>query len=235
MANFWQKAFLEPLERLRELLMNHLPDLITLVMVVVVGVAMAWLAKQMVYRFLRGLGFDRLGERLGIAEIIQRVGMYQSTSYVVGQLVQGGILLVTFVLALNTLGPVGSDLLLRFFLFLPHLLTALLIVIGGGLAARFLARGALIAAVNARLASARLLAGGVELFVWLFTAVVALEHLGIGRTTLAVTFGIVFGGIVTGLAIAFGLAGKEMARDLLKTLVKREPREEREPEGIRHL
>jgi hypothetical protein len=234
MNDFWEKAFVEPLGRLQEQVMSYVPNLIVLFVVLVVGLVLAWLVKRVLYHLLRGLGVDRLGERLGVAEIMQRVGTYRSTSYVLAQLVQGLLLLITFLLALNTLGPVGSDLLLRFFLFLPHLLTALLIVVVGGLAARFLARGTLIAAVNARLESARLLAGGVEVFIWLFTAVVALEHLGIGRTTLAVTFGIVFGGIVTGLAIAFGLAGKELARELLQSLLRREGRGS-EPEGIHHL
>ena len=44
----------------------------------------------------------------------------------------------------------------------------------------------------------------------------------------------VFGGIVTGLAIAFGLAGKDLAREALESLLKRGARED-EHEGVRHL
>ncbi|MBI4466278.1 MAG: hypothetical protein HY656_02470 [Acidobacteria bacterium] len=234
MNELWQRAVREPLDQLWNQMMSYLPQLSAALVVLVVGGVAGWLVKQVIYRGLRLLRFDRLAERLGLAAVIERVGLYRGSSYVVGQFAGGLVLLFSLLLALNTLGPAGSDLVLRFFVFLPHLLTAVLIVLVGGLAAAFLGRGALIAAVNARLAGARLLAGAVRLLIWLLAVIVALGHLGVGGPTLAITFGVIFGGIVTGLAIAFGIAGKDLARQALESLLKRGAREE-EDEGVRHL
>ncbi|MFQ5663381.1 MAG: hypothetical protein ACE5HL_06090 [Terriglobia bacterium] len=234
MSEFWQVVVVAPLKQLWEQVVGYLPQVSAAVAVLIVGLLGAWLAKQIVYRSLRVLRFDQLAERMGLAALIDRVGLYRGSSHVIGQLVQGLLLLVTLLLALNALGPAGSDLVLRFFVYLPKLLTAALILVVGGLAAAFFSRGTLIAAVNARLVSARLLAGAVRVFIWLLAVIVTLEHLGIGRTTLAITFGVVFGGIVTGLAIAFGLAGRDFAKLALDSLLKRGAREEREP-GVRHL
>ena len=52
--------------------------------------------------------------------------------------------------------------------------------------------------------------------------------------TVMITFGVRFGGVVTAVAIAFGLAGKELAREALESLLKRRQREEEE-EGVHHL
>jgi len=234
MNEFWQRAVVEPLNQLRQQVMDYLPQLSAAVVVLLVAAVAGWVVKQVVYHGLRLARFDRLAERLGLAAVVERVGVSRGTSYVVGQCAGGLVLLFGVFLALNTLGPAGSDLVLRFFVYLPHLLTAALILVVGGLAASFFARGALIAAVNAQLASARLLAAAVRVFIWLLAIIVACEHLGIGRTTLAITFGVVFGGIVTGLAIAFGLAGKDLAREALESLLKRGARED-EHEGVRHL
>lgn len=234
MSEFWQRALVEPLQQLWEQMMNYLPQLSTALVVLVLAAVGGWVVKQVVYRGLRLVRFDQLASRLGVAAVVERVGLYRGTSYVVGQLAGAFVLLLGLLLALNALGPAGSDLVLRFFVYLPHLLTAGLILVVGGLAAAFFGRGTLIAAVNARLASARLLAGAVRLFIWLLAIVVALEHLGIGRTTLAIAFGVVFGGLVAGVAIAFGIAGKDLAREALESLMRRGSQAE-EDEGVRHL
>lgn len=234
MNEFWQRAVVEPLKQLGEQVMDYLPQVSAAVVVLLVGVVAGWVVKQVVYRGLRLLRFDRLAHRLGVTAVVERVGLSRGASYVVGQCAGGLVLLFGVFLALNTLGPAGSDLVLRFFLYLPHLLTAALILVVGGLAASFFARGALIAAVNAQLASARLLAGAVRVVIWLLAIIIACEHLGIGGTTLAITFAVLFGGIVTGVSIAFGLAGKDLARQALESLLKRGPRED-EHEDVRHL
>ncbi len=234
MNEFWQRAVVEPLSQLWQQGMNFLPQLLAALVVLLLAAAAGWVVKQVVYRGLRLLRFERLAEPLGLGVVVERVGLYRGTSYVAGQLAGGLVLLLGLLLALNALGPPGSDLVLRFFLYLPHLLTAALILVVGGLAAGFFARSALIAAVNAQLTSARLLAGAVRVFIWLLAIIITCEHLGIGGLTLAITFGVIFGGLVIGLAIAFGLAGKDLARQALESLLHRGPRED-EHEGVRHL
>ncbi|MFQ5926743.1 MAG: hypothetical protein ACE5MH_04845 [Terriglobia bacterium] len=235
MNEIWQKAVVEPLRQLQEQLVEYLPNLFLAVLVLVVGLVFAWLAKEIVFRSLRALQFDRLCERLGVATVIERVGLYQSSSLFAGRLVQGFVLLVTFVLALNALAPeLSTNLMTRFLLYLPQIAVAAIIVVAGALVGKFAGRTVLIAAVNAGMVGARPLAGAVQLFVWILSWVVALEQLGIGRATLVVTFGILFGGIVAALAIAFGMAGKDWAKGLLDSVVKRRE-EEKESGDIRHV
>jgi O-antigen ligase len=98
---------------------------------------------------------------------------------------------------------------------------------------KFLARSALLAAVNAQWSGARLIAGGVRLLVMSLAVVIALEQLRIGRTALLVSFGILFGGVVLGGAIAFGFVAKDLAREWVQSNLR--SRASEDEEVFRHL
>src|SRR5207253_2648141 len=116
----------------------------------------------------------------------------------------------------------GLFVLVLLLAFLPPLFAALLILVAGWLLANFLSQSILIAAVNARLPEARLLARAAHWAVILFAIATALTHLGIGKEMVLVAFGITFGGLVLALALAFGLGGRAIAADILARRLRRE-------------
>ena len=127
--------------------------------------------------------------------------------------------------------PGATSMLMRF---LPRLLSALLIVVVGWLAANFLGQAVLITAVNAGILQARLLARTSRWVVLLFAVATALVEIGIGRDMVLIAFGVLFGGLVLALALAFGLGGRHLAREILE----RGRRRDREPvrqDSITHL
>ena len=216
MQGFWERVVLGPLRQLGEQAVASLSSLLGILVLVLLGLVLGWLAKQIVYGALRVLRFDRLCDRIGVGTVVERTGLARSSSYLVGEIVQGLIILTALLAGMNALGtPLTRNLVERLFLYLPHLLAAVLVLIVGVLVSRFLGRSVLIAAVNENLPSARLLAGLTRFFVMAVTVVAALDELGISRTTIIVTFAITFGGLVTAAAIAFGLGARDLARDLL--------------------
>ena len=235
MNNFWEQTILEPLKELGREAVAGLSNLVGLVILVLLGLAVGWLAKEVVYRVLHLLRFDRLCDRMGVSVEIERLGIARPCSYVAGQVVQGIIILTALLAGLNAMrSPWTQNLVERFFVYIPHLLAALIILIVGALLSRFLGRSALIAAVNARMPSARLLAALARVFVMTLAVVAALDEVGIGRTTIIVTFAILFGGLVTAGAIAFGLGARDLARDLLHSHFRPGPKPEAE-DTLRHL
>lgn len=216
MEGIWGRIVWGPLRQLGEQAVASLSSLVGMLVLILLGLVVGWLAKQVVYGVLRVLRFDRLCDRVGLGLLVERTGLARSCSYLVGEIVQGLIVLTALLAGLNALGtPLTRNLVEQTFLYLPHLLAAVLILIVGVLVSRFLGRSVLIAAVNENLPSARLLAGITRFFVIVITVVAALDELGIGRTTIIVTFAITFGGLVTAAAIAFGLGARDLARDLL--------------------
>ena len=235
MNNFWEQTIIEPLQELGWQAVASLSHLFGMLILILLGLAVGWLAKELVYRVLRLLRFDRLCDRLGVGHEIERLGIARTHSSVAGHVQPGMVILTALLAGLNAMrSPWTQNLVERFFVYIPHLLAALVILIAGALVSRFLGRSVLIAAVNARMPSARLLAALTRVFVMTLAVVAALDEVGIGRTTIIVTFAILFGGLVTAGAIAFGCAARRLARNLLHSHFRPGPKPEAE-DTLRHL
>lgn len=236
MTDFWEQAIYEPLRELGHAALASLSSLMGVLILILLGLIVGWLAKEMVYRLLRALRFDRLCERLGVGQEIERLGLARSCSYLAGQVIQGVVVLTALLAGLNAARTSWTqNLVERFFLYLPHLVAAMLVLIVGTLVSRFLGRSVLIAAVNAGMPSARLLAGLTRVFVMVLATVAALDEVGISRTTIIVTFAILFGGLVTAAAIAFGLGARDLARELLQSQFRPQPPDAGVDDTLRHL
>jgi uncharacterized protein YebE (UPF0316 family) len=118
----------------------------------------------------------------------------------------------------------------RFFLFLPRLFVAVIILFIGSLAASFFSRAALLAAVNANLRSSRLVSISIRIIISIFALSMVFEVVGIAEETMLIAFGTAFGAIMLGLAIAFGIGGKDLARGFLERKFGTGKREDKEDE-----
>jgi hypothetical protein len=96
--------------------------------------------------------------------------------------------------------------------YLPNVFVAIIVLMVGTFAARFVARGVLIGAVNMQMEHAQLISVGVKWLILVLSAAMALEHLGIGGAIVQLAFAISFGGIVLALALAVGLGSKDVVR-----------------------
>jgi len=209
------------------------PNLLAMLAIVVVGLVVASGLRLVVRLALPRLGFDRFAQRIGITLMLERAGLAAPPSRFVATASAWGVLGVFVLLAIAALDlQIAMDLLSRTFAYLPQVLIAAAILLLGSMVAAFLKRSVLIAAVNAGMPAARLLAGLTHGALMVLFAAMALEHLGVGRQVLLVSFATLFGGTVFALALAFGLAGRGLAQDLLERLVRRR---EAPDDGRRHL
>jgi hypothetical protein len=234
MGDHWPSDVWSGLLQVRERLVAVVPGLLVLLTLLLVGFLLAWLARIVVSKVGRALGIDRLLERWGVAPSLRRSGILRLPSDVLGLVCFWAIFVLFASVGIDGLalpGAPGATALLV--AFLPPLLAASLILLVGWLVANFLSQGVLIAAVNARLPEARMLARGVHWGVLLFAAATALTQLGIGKEMVLVAFGITLGGVVFAVALAFGLGGRNLARHILERRLRREapPPQER----ITHL
>jgi hypothetical protein len=154
------------------------------------------------------LEFDRRAEHLGLGPVGAWPGA--STTQAIGVAVYWTLLVLGLLVSLTALNAsIPSRLAESVFAYLPHLLAAVVILLVGAVAARFLARSVLIGAVNMQIQSARLLSLLVKWLVLILTIAMALDHLGIGRTILMLAFAITFGGIVLSASLAIGLGARD--------------------------
>jgi hypothetical protein len=125
--------------------------------------------------------------------------------------------LIFFGVGLTTLKmPVIDYMITAFLNYLPKIFAAVLILLAGFILGNFLARAALLAAVNANMRSGRMLSGVVRLLVMLLAFAMAMEQLAIAESIVVAAFSFTFGGIALALALAFGLGGRDLAKELLQ-------------------
>jgi hypothetical protein len=235
MRNEWSEGVWSALGETRERLAAILPGFLVLFTLLLVGLACAWLIRIVLSRGAHAVGFDRLMERWGVAASLRRSGVLRAPSEILGLAGFWAVFVLFASAGIDAVTPASggsaTGLLLAF---LPAVFAALLILVVGWIVANFLSRSLLIAAVNARLPEARLLARAAHWAVLLFAVATALTHLGIGKEMVLVAFGVTFGGLVFALALAFGLGGRDIAADLLARRLRREPSPPRE-EHLTHL
>jgi hypothetical protein len=206
---------------------------IAALLIVLAGWVLAALCRALVRRLLAWLRFDRLAERAGATELLAASKMPRAETLLAGLVFWGvwiGFLVAGVeALQIRSLLVIVSGLVS----FLPRLLLALVILALGFLLANLLWRTALLAAVNARTPSARLLAGGLRLLVIAIASTMALDHLGLARGVVLTAFAITFGAVMLGLGLAFGLGGRDLARRMLEEQFA--PRPRGEEDAARHL
>jgi hypothetical protein len=229
MQRLIERAFIEPLHRLAQLAWEVFPATVTVLVILVLGGLFAWLVRRAVYRLLFAVHFNHRVAETRLARAIDRTLIFRSPADCVARVIQGAFWLLIVLLALGAVDTnLTQEMLTRFFNYVPDLVTAVLVLLLGSVISKFLARSALLAAVNAQWAGARLLAAAVRFLVLTLAVVVALEQLRIGRTALLVAFAIIFAGVVLAAAVAFGLGGRDLDHQWLEKKVHSAPPEDEE-------
>jgi hypothetical protein len=211
------------------------PRLLAMLVIMALGLAVAGTLRLLLGALLKRLGFDRFAARTGLRDVLDRGGSGKPASAVLAAVLAWATLAVFVLLGIGALDvQIAMDLVSRAFSYLPQLLIAAALLLLGALVSAFVRRSVLIAAVNAGLPSARLLAGGARTALLVLFAAMALEHLGVGRQVLLASFTILFGGLVLALSLAFGLGGRHLAREILERSV-RGPGQPKAAERLQHL
>ncbi len=211
---------------------NFIPNLLAAIAIIAIGYVVARVVKGIVGRGLELINFDTLVDKMGVTHILRKGDIAKEPAKIVAELLYGLILIIFVMVGIDALNlEATSQLVNLFFLYLPRLFAALIILTIGYLLADFLARAALIASVNADLPYSKTFSEAVRLLILVLVIAMALEQLSIAGTILLSAFSIAFGGLVLALALAFGLGGKDVAREILE----RRLRKGEEKEDIEHI
>jgi hypothetical protein len=235
MQDFVHTTLLEPLATLGKTVVALLPNVLAMLIIFSVGLGAAWAAGSLVERVLRVIGLDHFCNRLGVNATLARGGVKTDPSRLVGRAAFWVMFLFAAMAGLGALNLEPINEFARSFLaYLPHLFTSALILVAGYLLSNFVSQAVLIAAVNAGLPPARVIAACSRWGVQLIAMAMALEQLGIARNIVVVGFGITLGGVVLAAAIAFGLGAKDLAREFLERRLAGRPKDH-QPDDLRHL
>ena len=209
---------------------HFLPRLIVMLILAFVGWVIAYVVKVVLRSILRLIKFDKLSENAGASQLLSKAALPSATE-VVSRFVFWVAWIGFILLGVSVLGILGlQEQIARFFIFVPRLFVAMVILFLGLLSASFFSRAALLAAVNANVPSPRVLSLAIRSIIIVFVLSIVFEELGLAEQTMLVAFGIAFGALMLGLAIAFGMGGRDLARRFLEKKFVRAKKEENEDE-----
>ncbi len=200
----------------------QIPTLAAALLLLIIGLFAARALRTIAERLMSAAHVDEHTAKVGINEVLARMGLGKSPSYVLSFVVYWFILFIFFVSAANAVNmTIVSELLERFVLFIPQLVAALLILFGGMLFGHFLFEIVTNAAAANNIKGGRTLARAAYVGTMLFSVATAMEQLGMRVALITSALQIALGSAGLAAAIAFGLGGRKAAEDLIRDLFDR--------------
>ena len=216
----WQIVLLEPARTVLGQIGQFVVNVLLVLIILIIGWVISKLIRTVVTKGLRAVKLDELSDRIGLEAVLEKGGIALSLSELIGVICYWLALLVTFMVAINSIGlTVAADLLNKVVLYIPSVIAAIFILILGMFAATIIKNIVLTAANNAGLGQGKLLGKVVEIVIVLFAIFVALEQLNIGIRITELTLAILLGSLGLGLALAFGLGCRDIAGKFVSDFV----------------
>ena len=225
--------FNQSIQDFLEIIQKFLPNLMSSILILILGFITAWIIRIVVGKIAKLAKADKIISNSDIARMLEKSDIRMSPIKVLRQLLYWTIVFIFAIIALISLKvPAMENLLERFFLYLPNVFIAALLLVIGYLVANFIGRILLITQVNAGVKYAGIISKAVKFLILIFAFAMAIEQLGIGKETVLIAFTITFGGIVLALALALGFGGKDIAKDFLEKKFQGNSKDE---DSFKHL
>lgn len=204
---------------------TRLPNIFAAAILLAIAFLIAKLTSGFITSFLRGFGFDRIFEVLGLDNVAsassesdaQSDGVTNTPSELVGLFVLVGIMLFAVTEAANLLGfGVMNELVGELIVLASRVLFAA-VIIGVGL---FLAKIAFNMVQTSAGGNAALMAQIARIATIAFFTAIALRQLNIANAIVNLAFGLFLGAIAIAFAISFGIGGRAAASELMQEWVQ---------------
>ena len=214
-------------ESLSQVFGDLVPALLGALIILFAGYLLAKILEKLVDRFLRRIHLNRMLERGGVMQAVERSGAHLNPTRVLANLVFWLVMFAIILIAANALGLQSlADVFQQLVSYIPSVIAAIVIILVGIVLGGFV--GGLIAASAGALHGGRALARVGRGGVILLAIFMALQQLGIANDIVTTAFAILFGAIALALALAFGLGNRELAGEVTREWYEQYKREKDE-------
>jgi len=192
------------------------PGIIAGLLILVIAYCLAWMARWLLLRIIKGISLDRFLRQSGFGPMLKTSGKVHAA-----ELLANGafwmILLFGLLTAVSAFDTQLTSRLTEAAVFLiPKLLVAAGIILAGIWFGRYLGHHILVWSVNEGIPSGRRLAAAVRVLVVFVAVAAAADHLDFARNVFLATLILLVGGIVLTASVALGLYGKDLIKHYLE-------------------
>lgn len=217
--NNWNNTIMLAFQDVWSRVINFLPEFIAALLILIIGLIVAYVASNFVFRLINYTKIDTLMLRVKILENFRKAGFELNLARIISVIVKWFFIIITIIAVSNTLHLAQvNEFLDKVLLYIPNIIVAILIMGIGLFIAQIVSDLVEKSASHTYPQAAALLATIVHWSIIIFSLMAALVQLGIATILIE----ILFTGLVAGLALAFGLAfglgGREKASALLDQL-----------------
>ena len=192
------------------------PLVIAAVIVLVIGFIASRYVGRGVSRLSETLGLQKAGERSGLSDSMQQVGIQRSVSQILGTIVFWLLMSVFLMAACNILGMTSvTNAMENVVNYIPKLLVASVIVVVGLLLSSFLRGVIATSADRVGISYAQQLATACYYLLAMMVFIAAFDQLAIKFELLNYVILIAFGAVAVGFGLAFGLGGRDVMGGIL--------------------
>jgi hypothetical protein len=191
------------------------PALLGALVILFAGYLLAKVLEKLIERFLRRIRLNRMLERGGVMQAVERSGSHLNPVRVLANLVFWLVMFAVILVAANALGLQSlANVFSELVSYIPSVIAAIVIILVGIVLGGFV--GGLISASAGALHGGRALARVGRGGVILLAIFMALQELGIATDIVTTAFAILFGAIALAMALAFGLGNRELAGEVTR-------------------
>lgn len=224
---------LDPLKEVYAQFAKFLPNLLAMLIIILAGIILARIIRFTLVKLLAAIRFDSWSDRMGLTSVMRKGDLWSKPGAAVGAFAFWLLILVSFMAGLSALQVrVIDGLISQFVLYLPRILSAVVILVFGYIVTGFVGRAVLISAVNRGYAFAKVLGEAVRVLMIVLMVAMALEQLQVAPGIVTAAFSIIFGGIVLALSISFGVGGIEAAKRIIEKEGEKKDEDKRDIEHI---
>lgn len=194
----------------------YIPDFIAALIILIIGVIVAYVLKAIVIRVLKAIKLQNLAERSGVHQVFP--GTYDIVE-LLGDLVKWFFIIVFLLQALTEAHILQVNNLANGLIhYIPSVVAAAFVIFVGGVVADLTSRVIVNAARAVGANTARLMGDVARFAIWVLVVFTALAELGVNTTFLNDLFIAIVAMLALAGGLAFGLGGREVAADILKSL-----------------
>jgi hypothetical protein len=197
----------------------YLPNLLGAIVLLLMGLVFAWIARWMIFRL--GDGIDRLVHAIGFASLHTRLKW--PVAHILGWLVYWIIILIFVKAALASLKlPWLAELLGQLLTYLPSLFIAVLFIVGGIVLGNFIRDRITESALATGLRQSSAIGGLARASIIVLSVIIGIAQTGLDIALFENILIIVIAAIMGSIALAFGLgAGSTVSNIISSRYVRR--------------
>ncbi len=198
---------------------DFIPTLIIAIAILIVGCLVAHAVQKVLAEVFKLIKLDMIFDTLKITEALKTGGITAKPSKMLSTLIYVVLMLMVLLITANAFGlSMDTTLFDATIMFIPSVITGVVMLIGGILLAKFASVLVYIVASNTEMPGAELISRLVKLPILFYVGIVYLKQVGFFGLFQGIHYTIFLAGVVLALALSFGLAGKDVAGKYLAAL-----------------